>query len=242
MTEAVIMEIRAGTGGDEAALFVGDLFRMYTNFAVKKGWKSILLSASLTSLGGYRTIEFEVEGAGTAALLAYEGGVHRIQRIPKTEKSGRVHTSTATIAVLKKVTEKEFHINPAELLIEFTKSSGPGGQNVNKRETAVRVTHQPTGVVVEAQSERGQAANREAALSILRSKLAEHARTSVQKEEQVLRRQQIGTGERAEKIRTYNVPQDRVTDHRIKKKWHGIESIMAGKIEPILKALTAVQR
>ncbi len=235
----IIIEIRAGTGGDEAAIFAGDLARMYQRYSARRGWKFTILDFNQTSLEGYKTFIAEVEspvGENVYEFLKQESGVHRVQRIPKTEKSGRVHTSTASVAALPEVAEKEIRINPSDLEISFFRSSGPGGQNVNKVETAVRIAHKPSGIVVSSQAGRSQHANREQAMSILRAKLYE-----LQKEQQLgklaaERRAQIGAGERAEKIRTYNFPDDRITDHRINKKFHNIESIMEGDLEPIIKA------
>jgi peptide chain release factor 1 len=225
MNKNVIIEIRAGTGGDEAALFATDLYRMYSRFAQKQGWRVKSLDTNVLQISGSNTYQY----------LKQEGGVHRVQRIPKTEKSGRIHTSTASVAVLPQVEKKELEIRPNELKIDTFCSSGPGGQNVNKRATAVRVTHLPTGIVVTSQQERTQGTNKESALNVLRSKLY-----LLKKEQEIKklgqeRRAQIGTAERSEKIRTYNFPQDRITDHRIKKSWHNIERILDGDLWPIIK-------
>ncbi|MBI4118779.1 MAG: PCRF domain-containing protein [Parcubacteria group bacterium] len=235
---AVIIEIRPGAGGDEAALFAGELFKMYKNYALKSGLGVTVLDYSSTGLGGLKEISFEISGANAYAVYQHEGGVHRVQRVPKTEKSGRVHTSTVSVAVLKKATEKDVAINPGDLRIEFFRSSGPGGQNVNKRETAVRIIHLPTGTVVTAQTERGQEANKQSAMSILRSKILENMENQASQKMQSERRTQIGSADRSEKIRTYNFPQDRVTDHRIKKSWGRIDKILDGDMDPIAKAFS----
>lgn len=221
----IIIEIRAGAGGDEAALFATDLCRMYTRFAEKQGWK-------IKSLG---LNTFQISGEDVYSKLKQEAGVHRVQRIPKTEKSGRIHTSTASVAVLPQVEEKEVQIKPTDVKIDTFRASGPGGQNVNMRSTAVRITHTPTGIVVSSQDERTQGSNRENAMNVLRSKLY-----AIKMEQEIKklgqeRRAQIGTADRSEKIRTYNFPQDRITDHRIKKSWHNIESILDGNLNPIIK-------
>jgi len=233
--KSVIIEIRAGTGGDEAALFAADLFRMYTRFAEKQGWKTRLLDASPTSLKGYKEIIFELSDSDVYSKLKQESGVHRVQRIPETEKSGRIHTSTATVAVLPQIKKEEIKIDPKDLRIDTFRASGPGGQYVNRRESAVRITHIPTGITVASQQERTQAANKETAMKILRSKLYAKKIEEEEKQKGTMRRRQIGTGERSEKIRTYNFPQNRVTDHRIKKSWHNLETILDGDLEPIIK-------
>jgi len=238
MMERVILEIRAGTGGEEAALFAGDLARMYQKYASKKGWKFTVLDFNQTSLRGYKTFIAKIEGENTYSELKNESGVHRVQRVPITEKSGRIHTSTASVAVLPEVEPKEIQLNPNDLEISFFRSSGPGGQNVNKVETAVRITHKPTGIVVSSQTGRSQSANREEALNILRAKLRERQQLEEQVRLGKLRRDQIGSAERAEKIRTYNFPDDRITDHRIGKKWHNVESVLEGNLEPIVKAFS----
>jgi peptide chain release factor 1 len=232
----VIFEIRAGAGGNEAALFARDLAEMYTKYAVRRGWKVSLINESKNDIGGIKEVIIEIKGDGVYESLNQESGVHRVQRIPATEKSGRIHTSTASVAVLKIVEQKEVTIRPDEIEVTFSRAGGPGGQNVNKVETAVRLTHKPTGIVISSRAERSQLANREQAMEILRAKLYEiqtrGAAGSVQDE----RREQIGTADRSEKIRTYNFPQDRITDHRIGKKWHNIEKIMSGDLDPIVKA------
>lgn len=234
---SAIVEIRAGTGGEEAALFAAELYKMYSKYAQLKNWLYKVLDSHATELGGFKEIIFEVSGKDAFSQMKYEAGVHRIQRIPETEKTGRVHTSTATIAVLPKPKKTKLTINPAEFRIDFYRASGPGGQFVNKRETAVRITHLPTGIIVASQTERNQLQNKENAMAIMEAKLLEKKET----EETGLlgdkRKTQIGGAKRAEKIRTYNFPQDRVTDHRLKKTWHNIEGIMAGKLEPIITAL-----
>ena len=232
----VIMEIRAGAGGEEASIFAKELFQMYSRFAEKKNWKTSLISESKSELGGYKEIIFEINGRDVYKILRFESGVHRVQRIPDTEKSGRIHTSTASVAVLPQAREVDVEIKPQDLKIEFFRSSGPGGQNVNKVETAVRICHLPTGLVVSSQESRSQQANRERALTLLRSRLLDAKLQTEAKKIATERRQQIGTGDRSEKIRTYNFPQDRVTDHRIKESWHNIESIMTGNLEPITEA------
>jgi len=239
--DKIILEIRAGVGGDEAAIFAADLLRMYQKFAAKKNWQFTILDFSQTSLNGYKTVVAEISNSKNPNekiydLLKNESGVHRIQRIPKTEKSGRIHTSTASVAILPEVEEKTIQINPNDLEISFFRSSGPGGQNVNKVETAVRILHKPTGIVVTSQTARSQYANREQAMNILRAKLFEKQQLEKQESLTNLRRHQIGMAERAEKIRTYNFPQDRITDHRLNKSWHHIEKIMDGDIEPIIEA------
>ncbi len=234
--QAVIIEIRAGTGGDEAGLFAKDLYRMYSRYGQTKGWKERVLDSNSTSIGGYKEIIFELQGANVFDKMQNEGGVHRVQRIPKTEKAGRVHTSTATVAVLLKPKKTEINIKPSDLEFSTYKASGPGGQYVNKTESAVRITHIPTGIVVTCQSERNQLQNKETALSILAARLLQR------QEEQDLskltseRREQIGWARRAEKIRTYNYPQNRITDHRINKSWHDLERIVDGNLEPVVKA------
>lgn len=231
------MEIRAGTGGEEAALFASNLFNMYKKYALKVGWRFNILDENRSDLGGFRQITFEIAGPEALKKLKNEAGVHRVQRIPKTEKSGRVHTSTATIAVLPKAKETDFRINPADLEITFFRSGGPGGQNVNKVETAVRIKHKPTGIAVSSQEARSQQKNREKAFEVLRAKLWQIEQDKASGEITEERRKQIGSAERAEKIRTYNFPQNRVTDHRIQKSWGNLESIMDGNLDKIISAL-----
>lgn len=237
MPGAVILEIRAGTGGEEAALFALDLFTMYRKYANQQGWKETVLDQSLAEQGGMKEGSVEFEGETVFENLQYEGGVHRVQRIPATEKAGRIHTSTASIAVLPKPTKAEFQINPSDLRIEATTSSGPGGQNVNKRETAVRVVYIPTGLMVLSQVSRNQQKNKDFAIALLSAKLLAQKKEEEQKKLSQDRRAQIGWAKRAEKIRTYNFPQDRLTDHRIEQSWHGIEKIMQGGLDPIVQAL-----
>lgn len=247
----IILEVRAGAGGDEASIFAGDLVRMYQKYAQKRGWRFSVIDANQNTLNGYKTFIGKIEGPSTSSgqvdstgspqasvydELQNESGVHRVQRVPATEKSGRVHTSTASVAVMPVVEPKEVNINPSDLEISFFRSSGPGGQNVNKVETAVRILHKPTGVVVACQNGRSQSANREEAMSILSSKIWEAQRLEEMVRLGKLRRDQIGTGDRAEKIRTYNFPDDRITDHRLGKKFHNIEGVLEGNLEPIVKA------
>lgn len=230
------MEIRAGTGGDEAAIFAADLARMYQKYAGKRGWGFQVLDSSESSLGGYKIFIAGISGEGSYEALRQESGVHRVQRIPATERQGRVHTSTATVAILPEVEAKEVQINDGDLEATFSRGGGPGGQNVNKVETAVRILHKPTGIVVSSRAERSQFANRERAMAILRAKLYEMRMEEEMKKTGASRKEQIGTGDRSEKIRTYNFPEDRITDHRIKKKWHNMEKILDGNLDPVVEA------
>ena len=241
MTKNVIIEIRGGAGGDEAAIFAGDLARMYQRYAAKRGWRFSILDANETTLQGYKSLVAEVAGEGAYDAYKHESGVHRVQRIPKTERSGRVHTSTASVAVLPLVEAREVNVNPNDLEVTFSRAGGPGGQNVNKVETAVRILHKPTGIVVASREERSQHANREKALEVLRAKLYEIEQQRATGNVTDLRREQIGSADRSEKIRTYNFPDDRITDHRIGKKWHNIEKIMEGDMDPIVKAFASSQ-
>lgn len=234
---SIIVEIRAGTGGEEAALFAADLFRMYSKYAVLKQWKQKILDSSPTELGGFKEIIFELAGKDVLSKMKYEGGVHRVQRIPKTEKSGRIHTSTATVAILPKPKKAEIKINPQDLKLEFYRASGPGGQYVNRRETAVRITHLPTGIVVTSQTERNQLSNKENALAILEARLLEQRLRSQGEKIGQERRNQIGWGKRTEKIRTYNFPQNRLTDHRIKKSWQKLKDILEGDLEIVIEEI-----
>lgn len=233
----VILEIRAGVGGEEAALFAADLLNMYQKYAEEKGWKFSILSAQKTGLGGYKEVIALIEGKDAYAKLKYESGVHRVQRVPKTETGGRIHTSTATVAVLPEADETEVQINPEDLKIETFRASGAGGQYVNTTETAVRITHIPTGIVVSCQDERSQFQNKLKAMKILYARLKDYYER--QKEEKIAqeRREQVGTGERSEKIRTYNFPQNRVTDHRINYTSHRLQDILEGKLDEIISAL-----
>ena len=237
----IILEIRAGTGGDEAAIFAGELVRMYQKYAAKRGWVFGVIDSNPGTLGGYKTFIGKVQGEGVYDALKQESGVHRIQRVPATEKAGRIHTSTASIAILPEVEPKEVNINPADLEITFQRAGGPGGQNVNKVETAVRIVHKPTGISILSRSERSQSANREAALSILRAKLYQAQKEAEAQKLGAARKEQIGTAERAEKIRTYNFPEDRITDHRIGKKFHNIEKILDGDLDKIVEAFSKIQ-
>ena len=238
----VIVEIRAGTGGDEAALFAGDLLRMYMRYAERHGWKSEVLSSSPTGLGGFKEAMIGIEGGGAYSRLKYESGVHRVQRVPATEASGRIHTSTATVAVLPEAEEVDVVIRPDEIKIDTYRAGGAGGQNVNKVETAVRITHLPTGIVIACQDERSQHQNREKAMRILRAHLLERAIEQQQAEITEARRKQVGSGERSEKIRTYNFPQDRITDHRIGKTVHNLPVVLDGDLDDLIEALVAASQ
>jgi peptide chain release factor 1 len=238
----VIVEIRAGAGGEEAALFAGDLYRMYTRYAEARGWGVESLSASPTEMGGVKDVAFAVKGQGAYRRLKHESGVHRVQRVPTTEASGRIHTSTATVAVLPEAEEVEVQLNPTDLKIETYRASSAGGQHMQKSETAVRITHVPTGIVASCQDERSQHQNREKAMRVLRAHVFERLRAQQQAEVDRARRSQVGTGERSEKIRTYNFPQNRVTDHRIGRTWHSLDRILDGDLEPVLDALAEVER
>ena len=235
-TNEIILEVRAGAGGEEASLFAEELAHMYTTYAKNKGWGVAVVDESRSSAGGYKEASFEIRGKDVYKDLRYETGIHRIQRVPRTEKMGRVHTSTSSVAILPIRKRKTFEINPADLEIEFSRSGGKGGQNVNKVETAVRLTHKPSGMVVRSTAERSQSANKEKALGILSAKLEEIQRQEEDAKYSAHRKDQIGVVDRSEKIRTYNILQDRVTDHRINKSWHGIENIMKGQIDNIIDA------
>lgn len=233
----VVLEVHAGVGGEEASLFAYELAHMYLRYAESRGWKWRALNESASTQGGYKEATFEIKGQDVYRELRYETGVHRVQRVPETEKQGRVHTSTTSVAILPIYKRSKIELNPADLEIEFSRSGGAGGQNVNKVETAVRIVHKPTGIDVRSQAERSQAANREKALALLVSKLQQAKDEAEERERAAERKEQVGTGDRSEKIRTYNFPQDRVTDHRIKESWSNIEAIMAGRIAPILESL-----
>ena len=234
----VIVEIRAGTGGDEAALFASDLFRLYSYYADHRGWKVEVISQSEIGIGGFKEIIFLVKGRGAYSRLKFESGVHRVQRIPSTESSGRIHTSTITVAVLAEVEDVDIHIPETDYKTDVYRSAGAGGQNVQKNSTAVRITHFPTGIVIACQDERSQLQNRLRAMSILRARLFELEATRRQHELEVARRSQVGTGERAEKIRTYNYPQSRVTDHRINVSSYNLPSVMEGDIDQFIDELS----
>lgn len=238
----VIVEIRAGTGGEEAALFAADLFRMYTRFAERRHWSFEVIDAHETEMGGYREIIFEIRGRGAYSLLKYESGVHRVQRVPATEANGRIHTSTATVAVLPEVDEVQVEINPDDLRIDVFRSSGAGGQNVQKNSTAIRITHLPTGIVVTCQDERSQLKNRTKAMAVLRARLYAIEQSKRDQEIEASRRSQVGTGERSEKIRTYNFPQDRMTDHRIGFTRHNLDALLDGDLDEVIEALIAADR
>jgi peptide chain release factor 1 len=235
----IIMEIRAGTGGNEAALFAADLYRMYSRYAQSQGWKTDVISTSESGIGGFKEIIFEVRGKNAYSRLKYESGVHRVQRVPVTEASGRIHTSTATVAVLPKAEEVDIDIDPDDLKIDVFHSGGAGGQNVNKVATAIRITHLPTGMVVVCQDERSQLQNKVKALSVLRTRLLDEERRKQEEAITSKRRSQVGSGERAEKIRTYNYPQDRISDHRINLTVHNLPRFMEGEIGELVDALAA---
>jgi peptide chain release factor 1 len=234
---ALIVEIRMATGGDEAALFARDLFEMYRKFSEQMGWKFETLDLEPTELGGFREVSFSVVGQGSFRHLQFEGGVHRVQRVPQTEAQGRIHTSTATVAVLPEPEEVDVVIRPEDLLIDVMRSGGPGGQHQNKTESGVRITHLPTGVVVNCRDERSQHKNKSKAMRILRSRLFEQIRESARSERDQTRRAMIGSGERSQKIRTYNFPQNRVTDHRIGLTLYNLDQVMQGNLIPLAGAL-----
>ena len=240
--KSVIMEIRAGAGGEEAALFAADLYRMYSMYSVTQNWKTEVVNENATELGGYKEISFMVEGKGAYSKLKYESGVHRVQRVPETEAQGRIQTSTCTVATLPEAEDVELEINPKDLQIDTFRSSGAGGQHVNKTESAIRITYLPTGLVVECQDERSQFKNKDRAMKILRSKLLEEKKQEQQGKIAEERRCQVGTGDRSERIRTYNFPQGRVTDHRINLTLYKIESIMNGDLGEIIEALATADR
>ena len=232
----VIVEIRGGAGGEEAALFAGSLLRMYSMYAEAKGWKAEILSANETELGGFKEVSFMIEGEGAYSRLKFESGVHRVQRVPETESQGRIHTSTVTVAVLPEAEEVDVEINPADLQIDTYRSGGAGGQHVNKTESAIRITHLPTGTVVECQDERSQYKNKDRAMKILRSRILEAEREKQHEAIAGERRAQVGTGDRSERIRTYNFPQGRVSDHRIGLTLYKIEQIMNGALDEVIDA------
>ena len=238
----VIVEIRAGTGGDEAALFAGDLFKMLNRYAEELGFAIEILSQSASDSGGFKEVTFEIKGDGAYSVFKFEGGTHRVQRVPETESQGRIHTSTATIAVLPEVEEVEVEVDQNDLQIDVYRSSGPGGQSVNTTDSAVRITHKPTGVVVSMQDEKSQLQNRERAMRVLRARLYERELAEQQAKVASERKAQVGSGERSEKIRTYNFPQGRVTDHRIKHTSHNLEGVLAGQLREFTDALGAEEK
>lgn len=238
----IIIEIRAGAGGDEASLFATELFRMYSRYAENRKWKVEVLSSSLSGLGGYKEIAMEVKGKGAYSRLKYESGVHRIQRIPVTESGGRIHTSTATVAVLPEAEDVEVDLDPNDLRIDIFRAGGPGGQSVNTADSAVRVIHIPSGIMVQCQDERSQLQNRERALTILRARLLKQRQEEADAELAETRRLQIGTGDRSERIRTYNFPQNRVTDHRVGLTLHRLEAILGGDLDEIIETLVAADK
>ena len=238
----VIIEIRGGAGGEEASLFANSLYRMYTMYAESKGWKQEILSANPTELGGFKEISFSVEGEGAYSRLKYESGVHRVQRVPETESQGRIHTSTVTVAVLVEADEVELEINPTDLKIDVFRASGAGGQHINKTESAVRITHLPTGVVVECQDERSQYKNKDRAMKILRSRLYDSLLAEQNEKIASERRSQVGTGDRSERIRTYNYPQGRFTDHRINLTIYQLENILNGNLDEVFDALATADQ
>jgi peptide chain release factor 1 len=238
----VLVEIRAGTGGDEAALFAGDLLEMYRRYAERHRWKTEVLSSSPSPVGGFKQVVLSVRGDRSFSRLKHESGVHRVQRVPETESQGRIHTSTATVAVLPEAEEVEVEIRPEDLDVQVYRSSGPGGQSVNTTDSAVRVIHKPTGIKIEVQEERSQRQNREKALRYLRARLLKMEQERQQQEEAEARRSQVGTGERSEKIRTYNFPESRVTDHRVGVKVHRLQEVLQGDLDEFIEALVAKER
>jgi peptide chain release factor 1 len=238
----VVVEIRAGAGGQEAALWAGELFELYRHYAERRKWKTDVLSASPSDLGGFKEAVLEVRGKGAYSRLKHESGVHRVQRVPVTESSGRIHTSTATVAVLPEAEEVDVEIRPEDLKIDVYRSAGPGGQSVNTTDSAVRITHLPTGIAVACQEERSQLQNKEKAMRYLRARLLHRAQEQAQQKEAAARRAQVGTGERAEKIRTYHFPENRVTDHRVKLTVHQLHNVLEGDIDEFVDALLAAER
>jgi peptide chain release factor 1 len=241
-TKNAIIEIRAGTGGDESALFVSDLFRMYSRYCERKNFKSEILNSNPIGIGGYKEITISVSGENVYSHLKYEAGTHRVQRIPETEKSGRIHTSAATVAVLPEAEEVDLEISPADVRVDTFCSSGPGGQSVNTTQSAIRLTHIPTGLVVSCQDQKSQHQNKDKAMQVLRSRLLAKQEEEKREQDSSMRKKQVGSGDRSDKVRTYNFPQDRLTDHRIKKSWHGLEKIMDGDIEDIINSLKQAQK